>query len=262
VLLAPFGQPGVELHGGLVAARAPGRAPFTGEDAERLSRLATQTQAAAHFARGRADQERVALLEERQRIARELHDTVIQDVIAVGMVLSAEASRETDPARAARTLENVSRLESAAGNLRTAVFELRTDAGRGSLSASVAGIVEEASRVLGFFPTVTFSGPVDSLTDGLAEDLVGALREALANVARHSRATACAVSVTVARDTVELVVEDNGVGAGPGPRVGYGLGYLEDRALRHGGHLEVGAGPVAGTRLVWTCPRGLGPALA
>jgi PAS domain S-box-containing protein len=258
VLLAPLGTAGRDLHGGLVAARAPGRPAFTSDDAERLARLATQTQAAAHFARGRADQERVALLEERQRIARELHDTVIQDVIAVGMVLSAQAGRETDTALAASTLDSVSRLERAVTNLRAAVFELRTDSGRGSLGAGLTAVIEEASRVLGFFPTLTFSGPVDALTDGLADDLVGALREALANVARHSRATSCAVSVTVSPEAVELVVDDNGVGLGSGSGAGYGLGYLEDRAQRHHGHLTVGAGPVDGTRLVWTCPRGPG----
>jgi signal transduction histidine kinase len=114
--------------------------------------------------------------------------------------------------------------------------------------------------MLGHFPTVTFSGPVDRLPSAAADDLVAVLREALANVARHAGATRTAVVVEVAGGVLSLTVDDDGVGVVGRPRTGYGLGYIEQRARRHGGDLVLGPGAVTGTRLVWTCPVGGGAA--
>ncbi|HET7763312.1 MAG TPA: PAS domain S-box protein [Phycicoccus sp.] len=254
MVLAPFGRVGSPPSGVVVACRAPGAVPFSDEDVERLARLATQTQVALHLGRARADQQRLALLEERQRIARELHDTVIQDVIGVGMQISSEIDAEVDTRRQERDLEWVARLEEATRNLRRAVFELRGSTRRASTHSDVTDLLAEASRMLAHFPSVTFSGPVDRLPPTVADDLVAVLREALANVARHAGATRTAVTVEVADGILTLTVEDDGVGVAGRPRIGYGLGYIEQRARRHGGDLTLGPGPAAGTRLVWTCP--------
>ena len=254
MVLAPFGQADSPPYGAVMACRAPGAPGFTEEDTQRLSRLATQTQVAVHLARARADQQRLALLEERQRIARELHDTVIQDVIAVGMQISSDVDAESDAERQERDLEKVSRLEAATRNLRRAVFELRGSSRRSQTATEVTEIAAEASRMLGHFPSVMFSGPVDTLPVQVADDLVAVLREALANTARHADATRTAVSLAVAEGSVTLTVDDDGVGLPGTPRVGYGLDYIGERARRHGGQLVLGPGPVVGTRLVWTCP--------
>lgn len=254
MVLAPFGGVGSPPSGCVVACRGPGAVPFSDEDVERLARLAAQTQVALHLGRARADQQRLALMEERQRIARELHDTVIQDVIGVGMQISADVDAETDAHRQERDLERVQRLEEATRNLRRAVFELRGSSLRSSTPNDVSDLLAEASRMLGHVPTVTFRGPVDRLPPALADDLVAVLREALANVARHARATRTEVTVGVVDETLTLTVDDDGVGVDGRSRAGYGLDSVEDRARRHGGELSLGPGPAGGTRLEWTCP--------
>ena len=255
---APFGRPGSPTEGAVLACRAPGREPFGPDDVERLGRLAVETQVAVHLARARADQQRLALLEERQRIARELHDTVIQDAIALGMQISADVDAEADPERQERDLEWVAQLEQVTRNLRRAVFELRSGARRGSTATAVTDAVAEASRVLGHPTSVTFTGPVESLPDPVADDLVAVLREALANVARHARASASAVSIEVSAADVTLTVDDNGLGRRDAHR-GQGIDNMAARAHRHGGHLSVAPGPVTGTRVVWSCPSGPDP---
>ncbi len=252
--VTPFGTDESPPFGALVACRAPGRDPFDPTDLEVLARLAGETQVALHLSRARADQQRLSVLEERQRIARELHDTVIQDVIAIGMQISADIDAETDPARQERDLERVTQLEGVTRNLRRAVFELRSSTHRSSTATDVTDAVSEATRMLGHVPAVIFTGPVDEVPEPVAGDLLAALREALVNVARHADARTTAVSVTVAEGVVTLTVDDDGVGPPPHRRTGYGLGYVEDRARRHGGRLFLGPGPVVGTRFVWSCP--------
>ncbi|MBD3783993.1 MAG: PAS domain S-box protein [Micrococcales bacterium] len=199
-------------------------------------------------------QQRLALLEERQRIARELHDTVIQDVIGVGMELSAEVDRATDHERQQRDLDRITRLEEVTRNLRRAIFELRGSARRGSAVREVTDLVAEASRVLGHVPSVTFAGALDGLPPELVDDVLAALREALSNTARHAGAARTEVSLTVTEDGVTLVVDDDGVGPAGVEHPGDGLGNLEERARRHGGTVEVGPSPQDGTRVRWACP--------
>jgi signal transduction histidine kinase len=127
------------------------------------------------------------------------------------------------------------------------------------MPTDVSDLLAEASRMLGHVPTVTFRGPVDRLPPALADDLVAVLREALANVARHARATRTEVTVGVVGETLTLTVDDDGVGVDGRSRAGYGLDSVEDRARRHGGELSLGPGPAGGTRLAWTCPVPVGP---
>lgn len=251
---ARFGTDGETPVGGILACRRHGDPPLTADDLDQLARLAAQSQMAVHLSRARADQERVILLEERQRIARELHDTVIQDVIALGMEISAEVDRERDPVRQARDLDRIGRLEEVTRTVRRAVFHLRSESRRGSLAREVAAVVADAERVLGHAPSITFSGSLERLGPDLAEDLLGVLREALSNVARHSRAAQSSVTVRVADDEVVLVVEDDGVGTGASGPAGYGLHSMRERAERHGGMVAVGRRPGRGTLVEWRCP--------
>ncbi|WP_193315271.1 PAS domain S-box protein [Nostocoides sp. F2B08] len=255
VLLVPLGESSSDPHGLVAACRGQGASALSIEDDHRVTRMVTQAQVAVRLARARAAEARLAVLEERQRIARDLHDTVIQDVIAVGMQISADVDVESDPRRQVRDLEKVAQLEAAARNLRRAVFELRATVRRTSTAAEVTETVSEASRVLGHFPLLTIAGPVDDLPPDLVDDVIAVLREALSNVARHARATHSAVSLSVDSDAVILVVEDDGVGPEGAAGGCYGLANLKDRAGRHGGHVEVAGLPDAGTRVIWTCPR-------
>ncbi|QIM20770.1 PAS domain S-box protein [Phycicoccus sp. HDW14] len=258
---ARFGTDGATPVGGILACRRHGDPPLTADDLDQLARLAVQSQMAVHLSRARADQERVILLEERQRIARELHDTVIQDVIALGMEISAEVDRERDPVRQARDLDRIARLEEVTRTLRRAVFQLRSGTHRGSLAREVAAVVGESERVLGHAPSITFSGSLDRLGNELAADLLGALREALSNVARHARAQHTGVAVRVVDDEVVLTVEDDGVGTEDSAPAGYGLHSMGERAERHDGSVRVGSGVGRGTRVEWRCPvRGEPPA--
>jgi PAS domain S-box-containing protein len=256
VILIPRSEGTSGGHGLVAACRAPGAPPLTAKDGDRLLRLVTHAQVAVRLARARAAQARLAVIEERQRIARDLHDTVIQDVIAVGMQISAEIDVESDPRRQVRDLEKVAQLEQATRNLRRAVFELRTAGHRASTAAEITEMVAEAAKVLGHFPVVTIAGPVDDLEPELVDDLVAASREALSNVARHARATCSSVTLSVDADTVTLVVEDDGIGADLAEVAGcYGIVNLRERARRHDGDAEVTSTPGQGTRVVWACRR-------
>jgi PAS domain S-box-containing protein len=255
VALVPLGEGVSGPHGVVAICRSPDAPPLSDEDDQRVTRLVTQAQVALRLARARADQARLAVLEERQRIARDLHDTVIQDVIAVGMQITADVDVESDPRRQVRDLEKVAQLEAAARNLRRAVFELRAAVRRTSTAAEVTELVSEASKVLGHFPVLTIAGPVDDLPPHLVDDLIASLREALSNIARHARASTSSVSVTVDPTSVTLVVEDDGVGAEHSTGGSYGVGNLHERARRHGGHTHISGRPGEGTRVVWTCPR-------
>ena len=262
--VAWFGHEDGSPSGFLVVAHEPGGDDFTDVDARRLGRLSTQTQLAVHLARARTDQQRLAVLEERQRIARDLHDSVIQDVIAVGMEIAAEVDRSDDPERQDRDLEKVAQLEEAVRQLRRAVFELRARPPEIQLGSAVQRVIAEATRLLGFAPSLTLSGPVDSLPRRLAEDILGVLREALSNVVRHAGASRTDVAVRAEDGWVTVLVEDDGKGMADRVTRGYGILNMEHRAESWGGTAAVAPGPRGGTRLEWRCPAppggGPGPA--
>jgi signal transduction histidine kinase len=139
-----------------------------------------------------------------------------------------------------------------------AIFGLRAkEAGRSpqGLRARAAACTEEATRTLGFAPALRMEGLLDTdVPPAVTDDAVAMLTEALSNAARHARASAVEVTVAVARGTLTVTVTDDGVGLPPDGRRSSGLANLAARARRLNGTLETGAGPVRGTRLVWTVP--------
>lgn len=253
-LAVPFGPDESLPSGRVVVCREPGRPPFSPAEATELDRLASQTQLALHLAQARDAQQRLALVEERQRIARDLHDTVIQDMIAIGMEMSAELSSLSDPQQRTRTVERLDRLEDVVVSLRRAVFQLRDPTGGRSLAREVTDAVAQASRLLPSAPTVTFAGPLELVPAALVDDLVAVLRAALSNVTRHAGATRVGVSLTVTDVEVVLVVDDDGIGLAGSSQSGFGVLSLTERAHRHGGSVSVGPGPDTGTRVTWRCP--------
>ncbi len=254
-LAAPLGS-ATPTQGVLTAFRAAGRVPFTPDDMALLDALARQLATLMELDRARRGQQRLALLEERQRIARDLHDLVIQDLISLGMRLDALSRRGAEQGWAAcdndLVDELVERVEGVVRTLRQIVFDSRSPEPHSSVREGVLATVAEAERNLGHPLTLVTSGPVDQLPDKVAAHLLPALREALSNVARHAGATETTVDLSVTGRTVTLVVDDNGRGLDERGVAGTGLTNLRERAHLVGGTSEVAPRPGGGTRLRWS----------
>jgi two-component system, NarL family, sensor histidine kinase DevS len=209
--------------------------------------------------RARAD---LALVDDRERIARDLHDTVIQRLFAVGLSLQGAVSRAgADPAFD-RMRQAIDDIDDTIRDIRSAIFALHTRRpGGASLRDAVIAIAGEATRPLGFEPSVTFAGPVDSAaSDAMQEQLTATLREALSNVAKHAHATRASVDVGVQGADLTLVVVDDGAGIGDAAGSGNGLVNMRDRAESLGGRCDVSSPASGGTSVEWRVPvDGIGP---
>ena len=229
---------------------------FTDVDEELVVALAAAAGLAIDNARLHEHLQTMSLLEERERIARDLHDDVIQRVFAAGLTLQSTAQLIDEPRVVERMTQVIEDLDVTIQQVRNAIFRLSqraSGAGR-SLRADVDAVCADATRALGFQPLVHVDGPVDSVvTDDLAGHVLLALREALSNVARHANATSAEVMLTVQGDQLRLVVIDDGDGFSPDDAgAGNGLPNLRDRARAAGGTLLVERAPDRGTVLTWT----------
>jgi signal transduction histidine kinase len=209
-------------------------------------------------ARIRETPHELAVFEDRQRIARDLHDTVVQRLFATALSLQAGLPEVTDPDVASRIETAIEELDSTIRHIRTAIFDLEVcrTAGDG-LRARVVELVHDTARSLGFEPRVFFTGAVDTQVPGsMTDDLLATAREALSNVARHAQATRVDVEVDVSSGVLVLEVIDDGVGFGPGhPVPGNGLTNMQARAELHAGSFEIARRTAApGTRVLWTVP--------
>jgi signal transduction histidine kinase len=194
-----------------------------------------------------------AMEDERLRIARDLHDTVIQRLFAVGLSLQAALVRVSDSQTAQRVETAIDEIDGTIRDIRTSIFSLHarrmTTTG---LRDEVLSTAREAARALGFDPHVTFEGPVDAATSQtVREHLVPTLREALSNAVRHAQATRVAIELAVAGDELTLCVVDNGVGVRDGHHGGRGLGNMTERALALGGRCTLRPAPGGGTVVEW-----------
>jgi signal transduction histidine kinase len=205
------------------------------------------------LAQARADQQRLVVLQDRERIARDLHDHVIQRVFGAGLALEGIAG-SVEPAVALRLVAVVEDLDVTIRQIRDLIFRLQLpEAGR-TLRSAVLDVAGEAAAVLGFAPDVSFIGPVDTATgDALVDDVVAVTREALSNVVRHAHASHAAMTVSAVAGELTVLVSDDGVGLGDITRRS-GLDNLTRRALRHGGTSELGSCRTGGTELRWTVP--------
>jgi signal transduction histidine kinase len=196
------------------------------------------------------------MAEDRDRIARDLHDLVIQRVFGAGMRLSSMLPTATGT-NETRLREVVGELDSVIRDIRTTIFDLQTGTSvRGGLRASVRKLAVDAGERLGFSPRVRFSGPVDTVVDlDAGEQLLAVLRESLSNVIRHAGAESVDVEVTAGQDLV-LMVSDDGVGPGSGGDEGFGLRNMASRAAALGGSFEMGTRDPQGTVVDWRVPLG------
>ncbi|MFM7045051.1 MAG: PAS domain-containing sensor histidine kinase [Ilumatobacteraceae bacterium] len=198
--------------------------------------------------------QRVMLAEDHERIARDLHDTVIQRLFAAGLTLQSVLPVIPDTARA-KVERIIDDQDDAIKELRTAIFGLasKRSAGR-TLRVVVNDLVDESSRVLGFRPTLHFVGVLDTVDEPLAAEVAAVAREALSNVARHSRAQHVDVVLRRGDDHLELVVTDDGSGIPSSHRLGSGLLNMHDRAIRLGGSCNVASNEPRGTTVRWRVP--------
>jgi signal transduction histidine kinase len=257
------------VRGVLMLARAEGGAEFTQGDSGPLLGFAGQAALALELAERRRDKEQIALLEDRDRIARDLHDLAIQRLFATGMTLQSAERFIEHPEAAERVQRSIDDLDATVKIIRSSIFGLRArDAGpRGhGLRSRVVETVERAAPGLGCTPALRMEGLLDTeVTAESAENLLAVLGEALSNTARHARARSVEVIVLVSRTELSLTVLDDGVGIPDGADRS-GLANLAERAEQCGGTFAVGpgnpAGPdgpdgpetAVGTRLLWRIP--------
>ena len=197
----------------------------------------------------------LSVLDDRDRIARDLHDRVIQRVFAVGMSLQGAVRLSERDQIVERVNKAVDDLDTTVTEIRTAIFELGDKAIAGGLRHSVLELTEEMASSLGTRPEVIFNGAIDNaISQRIADNLLAVLREALTNAGKHANATSYIVTISVA-DDVSLEVQDNGIGIELPQAFGAGLGLvnLRSRAERLGGSFEILTGE-DGTRLLWRVP--------
>lgn len=200
----------------------------------------------------RVARSRLATLEDRERIARDLHDTVIQELFGAGLGLEGVAAR-VDEHAAQQLRGTIERLDATITQLREVIFDLRHPAG-GGLFDQISDVINAAREEIGAEPRLRVHGAdLASLPDDVATHLVPTLREALTNVAKHASASDVAVDLLIA-DSVVLTITDNGVGLGDDHIGGFGLSNIEERAELLGGSLALEQPERGGTRLIWRAP--------
>ncbi|MFD3975351.1 GAF domain-containing protein [Streptomyces cyaneofuscatus] len=249
----PLGAAGAHV---LLLVRAVGEPVFTEADLEPLLAFAGQAALALELAVRRRDAEHVALLEDRDRIARDLHDLAIQRLFATGMTLQSTARLIEHTGAAERVSRAVDDLDETIKIIRSTIFGLRArdDGPASSLRARASRTVGDAVTSLGFPPRLSMEGLLDTdVPLDVAEHVVAALGELLSNAARHAHATRVEVSLKATADEVRLTVSDNGGGI-PAQSRRSGLDNLAERARQCGGALEMSTPDGGGSRLVWRAP--------
>jgi signal transduction histidine kinase len=254
------------MRGALVVGRVRGRRRFEDVELDMATTFANHAAVALELADARADQQRVLLLEDRDRIARDLHDHVIQQLFATGLTVQSVAATLSGDARSERLDRVVSGIDDTIRQIRTTIFQLRGPLGpqTGTARARLLDVIAELARVLGFDPHVEFDGPVAGVVpDSVVDDVVAVAREGLSNVARHAQAGRASVRLVAGPTTLALEICDDGVGVRE-DHLRSGLANLQRRAERLGGRLRIEPDRAdgttdephsrPGTRLTWTIP--------
>ncbi|MDQ1483767.1 MAG: hypothetical protein QOF35_1843 [Actinomycetota bacterium] len=200
-----------------------------------------------------SEREELVVISDRERIARDLHDVVIQRIFATAMQLQAAALRAAQGDVRDLIDRSVAELDATIRDVRATIFELQSPSA-GSLRTELSALVREYERVLRFPPQLRIRGPVETAaTEAIRESLLKVLREALSNVARHAEATRVEIVVSVGEGRFALSVDDNGVGfARPGTRSG--LDNARARAEQLDGQLGLDTSHLGGARLTWSVP--------
>jgi signal transduction histidine kinase len=197
---------------------------------------------------------RLDISEEHERIARDLHDTILQRMFAAGLRLQALQGSLADPAAAQAIDEVVAEIDDTIRDLRGVIFGLEYGHDQlAGLAGEILAAAAGAARALGFKPRLTIDGPLDHVASEVRHELVGALQEMLSNVSRHARASQVTVECS-AGSMLRLRVTDNGAGLPADPVMGNGLANLAARAEKLGGSFAIGPASGRGTTAVWSVP--------
>ncbi|MDX2968403.1 GAF domain-containing protein [Kribbella solani] len=247
----PAGRTGT--GGILVVALGQGSSTGAGEGADLVRMFAGQATLALERAQAQHDRDMLAVLEDRDRIARDLHDLVIQRLFATGLQLQGmhRLARPEHQDRLSRAVEDI---DSTIHDLRAAIFELQQPPNASSLRADLQALISEYAGALGFRPQLTFAGPIDTaVATNVRPQILATVRESLSNVVRHAEASR--VTVEVIADAAQVVarVSDNGVGIGTETRRS-GLRNLAERAQALGGSVRISDNPPHGTVVELTAP--------
>ena len=260
-IVFPLGAPG-NVRGVLTVGRRHGAALFPPAQADVVASFAAQAGIALELAASRTEAQRLSLYEDRDRIARDLHDLVIQRLYATGMSLEGTMPMITRPEVASRISNAVDAMDETIKEIRATIFDLQArDTDRPDLRTDIVNVVEDMTPLLGFAPSLRLgAGLGGEIKPEVAEQALAALREALSNAARHAAASRVDVTVDAGTDGLLIVqVTDNGTGI-PADGRRSGLRNLASRAEKLGGELRLGPAepdaPSPGTRLEWRVPLG------
>ncbi|HEV7204191.1 MAG TPA: GAF domain-containing protein [Jatrophihabitans sp.] len=246
------------VRGVLSLVRERGRPPFSASDLAMAAGFASHASVALELADSRAAEQKVVLLEDRERIARDLHDHVIQELFAIGLSLeSAAALLGSDAAAAAQRIQQrVEDIDRTIRRIRTSIFALRgpLDLVAGGLRQRILEVATDLTPALGYPPHVSFSGLLDiGVSADLVDDVVATVREAVTNIAKHAHASSATIDVSATATQLTVTVTDDGVGLGDVTRCS-GTGNLRARAEQRQGSFEIGPGATRGTIVKWKVP--------
>ena len=250
---------GTGVRGSLVAVRPEGAPAFTEFDLDVASSLAGHAVLALDRSEARVVRARAATLEDRDRIARDLHDHVVQRLFAAGLNIQSVCAALGPGTASERLNDQVHEIDATIRQIRSTIFGLHAAEGRQvGVRARILDVISGATAALQGPPEVTFRGPLDLLvSDALCDDVVAVVREALTNVGRHASAQRVEIFMSADSRKVDVEVLDDGKGLTEDVTLS-GLANLRVRAEALGGSFELSARPVRGVRLHWTAP--LGPA--
>lgn len=237
----------------LTIVRSPGAETFNTAVRVIAEALGAQAALAFEIDGARRVREQNVLVDDRERIARDLHDHVIQRLFAAGLGLQASLTSISEPKAYERISESVDILDEIIREIRNTIFSLSMPGEYGpTLRAQVLEVVQQVQVALDFVPEVEFIGLIDAgVPSRFVPHVVACVREALSNVARHAQASAAVVQLNVSDDSLVVTVSDDGIGISS-PKRSSGLANLGDRARLLGGKFEISDVPTGGTRIEWT----------
>ena len=257
-MVVPLGTgPG---RGLLAVLRLAGREPFDPDQLDQLAAFATQAAVLLDLAHAQQRDRRLQVQADRDRIARDLHDHVVQRIFATGLALDriSRSLEETSPEIAARLNERVDELDGTIARIRSSIFQLQEaeDDSPAAVRRRIGVLVRSVTEAHDLQPVLRIRNEVEELPADLVHEVVAVVRELVTNVVRHAAASRLTVAVTVTDDVV-VTVTDDGCGLPP-ITVRSGLANLEDRAARRRGRMTVTSGR-SGTEVCWRVPRPPGP---
>lgn len=256
----------LQPRGALTLGRAKGRPSFNTTDLEMAESFSNHVAVTLELIENRADQKRLAVLEDRDRIARDLHDHVIQRLFAASLSVQSVGAHSGDASDGSRLTQVVDDIDETVQQIRNSIYHLRDRQGANvGLRSVVLAVVERLSPMLGFDPAVRFHGPTDTLVPGAVHaDVEAVIGEGLTNVAKHAKATEVTIETLADGRRLRVEITDNGVGlkestqtgstAGVDRGVRSGLDNLAHRAAQLAGTLNIEPREEGGTRLQWQIP--------